>query len=489
MNKNFRRTVFLISVFSFFATASIISLYTLGYRYNTERNIFIYTGSVTIQPNPAIVNIVIDKEPNTTGINQLNGSYHLAGLKPGEHFVEVSADGYATWSKKFIVNSSVSTEFWNVMLTRTNYPETAYTTEPITKAFPSPKSTLLAYVSTNDKGFSVNTLETETNETLPIFDTQEYLFDRDDKENIEWSIDADYVSIPAIKDSHKNYFIVNSVTKESFNLHDMTQLDNLRMVRWDSSRNAFLLALSDNTLYEIDTENPTEKKVLAQNVQSYDISGNDLYVLETPPSSIVYKTSISDLESRAQITTLPAEDAARDGRYSIIAYDQNRIMLINYFTGKMFVYNKNDAAIHTFAINADARGAQFSDDGKKLLYWTDREMFVYFTRDWKTQPVRQANSSITIGRLSQTISNVHWAKDYEHVTFAVGDKLKLIELDTRGEKSIMDIISFADQAVQVISNFDKSMLFYTTTSGSLQQQTLHSIDFPDEVAGFFTTRR
>ncbi len=484
-----RRLIFILFACSFFATASFITLYVLGYRYNTQRGIFIYTGSVTIHSNPTLVNITLDHEPNTTKINQLNGSYHLAGLKPGEHFIEVSADGYTTWSKKFIVNSGISTEFWNVMLTRNTYPETTYNTEPIAKTFPSPTSTLLAYVSAPEKGFSVNTLDTERNETTAIFSTQDYTFDRDAKENIEWSIDSDYISIPAVKDDQKNYFIVNAETKEALNLRDITQLNDIRTVRWESARDTLLLALSENTLYEIDINSPQDKKVLAQNVQSYDISGNDLYIFEPFPSHIVYKTSINNLESRIQITSIPSSEKS-DERYSIIAYDQNRIILINYFTGKLFGYNKNDTDIHTFALYADAKGAQFSDDGKKLLYWTDREMFVYFTRDWETQPIRSADSSLTIGRFSQNIDNIHWAKDYEHITFSVGNKIKLIELDNRGEKSIMDIITLAHSPLQILSNFDKSMLFYTIAQDdSLQKQTLHSIEFPEITPGLFTSGR
>ncbi len=489
MKPLYRHLIFVLFVCSFFTTASLLVFYTLGYRYSMQRGIFIYTGSVTIQSNPATVDIVVDKEATKANINQLNGSYHVAGLNPGEHFIEVRADGYTTWSKKFIVNSGISTEFWNVMLTRNEYPETAYDTQPIDKVFPSPKSTLLAYVSTPDTGgFSVNTLDTEANETVSIFTATDYAFNRDDKENIEWSIDADYVSVPAVRDNAKNYFIVNNTTKEALNLNEITGLEDLRGVRWDSSRNTFLIALSGTTLYEVDINSPQDKQVLAQNVESYDISGNDLYIFEPSPSHNVYKTSVNDLESHIQIATLPFTDTS-DERYSVIAYDQNRIVLINYFNGKMFVYNKNDAAIDTFTINADVKGAQFSDDGKKLLYWTDREMSVYFNRDWETQPLRQARTSLTIGRFSQNIDNVHWAKDYEHVTFSVGNIIKIIELDTRGEKSIMNIITLQQQPNQILSNFDKSMLFYTTTQGSLQQHALHSIDFPEKVSGFFGTTK
>jgi hypothetical protein len=503
-----RRIIFFFFLFSFFASAGLVTFFTLGYRYNFERNILVYTGSATVKSNPETVTIIVDKQPGKADIHQLNGSYHITGLKPGEHFLEVNADGYQTWSKKFIVNSKISTEFWNVTLARTDYSKTSYPTDPVNKVFPSPKSSLLAFVSLHDSGFSVNTLDIATQEAAVIFNTPHYVFDRRDKENIEWSIDADYVSVPAIKDNRKSYLIVNTVTKDVFNLGDIAQLDGLRTVRWDSSRNTVLFAIAESTLYEIDIAQPETKRILSSNVHTYDISGNDLYILEIAPSNIIYKTSLGSDANPIILTSLPFDDDIDDlSHSSLIAYDENRLTVINYSTGKLFVYNKIDPEhMHTFRIDRGAAGTQFSDDGKKMLYWTDKELFVYFTRDWDTQPIRQAHSSITLGRFSQNIANVHWSKDYEHATFSVNGTIKLIELDPRGEKSIMDIVSLPQPPIQIISNFAENMLFYTlarhsdressqeetsleeNTATSFHDQTLFSIDFPEEVSGFFSTR-
>jgi hypothetical protein len=472
---------------SFFLTATLVSFYTLGYRYSFDRGIFIYTGSIAIQANPASVTVVVDHNPYAGTITQLNDSYHIAGLNPGEHTIEVSADGYNTWTKKCIVNSGISTEFWNVLLVKNTYPTTDYDTAPISKAFPSPKSTLLAFVSSTDNGFSVNALDTKTGTPTPVFTADDATFDTNDTENIEWSIDADIVSIPAIKDHKKTYFIVNVNTQSVINLTEFTRLDNLRAVRWDSSRDNVLFALSDSTLFEINLDDVQNKITVAKNIDGYDISGNDLYILENAPGNIVYKTNLSNLDTRIQITSLPSE--ATDNRFSIIAYDEYRIALINYFTGDLFVYNKNEDALNTFSINGNVKGVQFSDDGKKLLYWTHHEMFVYYTRKWETQPRQNANTTITAGRLSQSINNIHWEKDYEHITFSVGSTIKVIELDTRGEKSIVDVMHLSSAPVQIINNFAESMLFYTLAKNNdLHASSIHSINFPEKIQGIFTTR-
>ena len=78
----------------FSATAPLIVFYAIGYRFNTERGIFVYSGSVTIKPSPLRVDVYIDEE-NISGkrVNLLNYSYHIGGIKPGEHFIEVKSSG------------------------------------------------------------------------------------------------------------------------------------------------------------------------------------------------------------------------------------------------------------------------------------------------------------------------------------------------------------------------------------------------------------
>jgi hypothetical protein len=144
MRRHLRRIFFWTFTILFFITAPTVTVYALGYRFNFERGIFIYTGSITLKANPSVVDIVIDGKKGEGNIDRINNSYHIGGLKPGEHFIQISAPGYNTWSKKAIVSSGLSTEFWNVLLTRTGYEETPYPVANAQKAFPAPKSTLLA---------------------------------------------------------------------------------------------------------------------------------------------------------------------------------------------------------------------------------------------------------------------------------------------------------------------------------------------------------
>jgi hypothetical protein len=481
MRRHARRILFWTFAALFFVTAPVVTVYALGYRFSFERGIFIYTGSVTLKANPATVSITVDGKPDQGTIDRINDSYHIGGLKPGEHFIEVSAPGYRTWSKKAIVNSGISTEFWNVLLVREDYSRTVYPASPALKAFPAPQSNLLAYVTLLDGGLGVGVLDIDENRAEQVFSTKDYSFSEDDKENIEWSIDSGYLSIPLYKDGRKEYFVVDRETKETLSLKEIAQAPDIGSVRWDSARDNVLFYLSSNGLYEMDINNPSEKRLLSEKVQSYDISGEFIYVLETP-SGIVYRARLGDPESRTQVTTVPPADLG-DLRYSLIVYDERRLALLNYHTGTLFTYNAGERDTTFTRLSSEARGAQFSNDGKKFLYWTDWEIFVYFAREWEAQPFRRENSVVNIGRFSQVIRSVHWAKDYEHVVFSVGSEVKVIELDQR-ERSLTDVLRLSEPPAQVLSNFIESKLFYVAPAPENGVPAVQSIGFPEKPEGF-----
>ena len=369
MHRFARRVLFWIFVCSFFIVASAVTVYSLGYRWSPERGIFIYTGSITLKTNPIDVALKIDGKPVDAEKNRINNSYHIGGLVPGEHFVEASAPDHVSWSKKVSVTSGLSTEFWNIILPRQHYDDQTLPINGASEIFPAPKSTLLAYSGIHENELFVGTVDTETNTAEQVFSLPNALLDKEDKENIEWSINSDQLIIPVQHEDQKKYFVVNTETKAATNLKDITGTDHIQAPRWDSSRDNLLYFLSDGNLFQLNLDQPQEKRLLTQNIGSYDISGDTLYVLELP-GGIVYRFPINNPDSRSQISTTPPADLS-DPRYSLIVYDEDRVALLNYHTGNLFVFNKGKRDTYFSQLAGDALGAQFSDDGKKILFWNN----------------------------------------------------------------------------------------------------------------------
>ena len=301
------RTVFFWSlVFLCIATILAIIFYSFGYRYRFDRGIFVYTGSISLKVNPTDnLQIALDGQPVDVQASTLNSSFHLTGIRPGLHHVAIKADGFQTWEKEVPVSSGVSTDFWNITLIRSQYAPTTLVSHPgIRKFYPAPNQKLLAYSVQTDQEASVHTINIDTGEDIQVFSRPRVFFRADDRENIEWSVDSDALTLPLFDaDGHRTYTIV-SLTDTTFpatDLKDTTSLNQAHDLRWDPQTRHTLLFLDGTTLKSLSLEDPTAITTLTENVLSYDISGNTLYTLESP-AFLVWQAPINHPDARTQIT-------------------------------------------------------------------------------------------------------------------------------------------------------------------------------------------
>ena len=151
---------------------------------------------------------------------------------------------------------------------------------------------------------------------------------------------------------------------------------------------------------------------------------------------MLFKTELDGSNiSQVNDTQFTDQPVGADSR--LIVYDDERQALISQ-DGRLFV--RNSASQNLYQKIADgAEGIQFSDDGKKLLFWNSNEISVMFLRKWDVQPYREENEIQTIIRLSTPVENVFWYRDYEHIFFSVKNKIKLIELDPRDRRTYLDV--------------------------------------------------
>jgi len=469
--RRFRPFLFWLFVLLFFSITSGVLFYTFGYRFNFERGIFVYTGSISIKSTPETVNIYVDNEliPQKK-LGLLNKSIHIGGLAPGEHFIKVTLPGYSTWSKKTTIQSGLSTEFWNVLLVKeNNTPEAISGTVGAEKVFQAQEKWLLAVAKKSGTTFSVDVLDTNAKTDTPIFLLSDVSLPGDGEENIEWSPDGKKLLIPLDQNEIRSYSVVDIATKEVLSLNELTktkEIGSIKNPRWDPANRNFLLYLKNNVLYRIDTGSIDATPLFVkENIRDYNFSGENIYYLSND-NGIIYRVPGNSPDTKpTQITTFSI-NLIPDSSYSLILYDDARLTLREQKTGKLWVYNKvTDAnAILRVIAEKDIKGVQFSDDGKKLLFFTDNKISVYFVRDWEAQPLRTNDTVVQIARFSNTIKNIVWAEDYEHVFFSLGNTAKMVELDNRGERNITDLATFSSPILQILPRFDENYIYFTTSS-------------------------
>ena len=491
MTKLQRSLFFWTLVAIFLVVAPLIVLHAKGYRFDFQRGVFVHSGTVSLKNNPQNVSIYVDGKIESSSINRINSSSNITGLIPKSYNLEVKANGYQDWSKKIDVHSGLATEFWNILLIRNEYTKKEYDTQNIERLFISPKNKSIAYTENSEVGMRVKILNIANNKITNDFPIPVGVFtDAVRQENVEWSPAEDFISVPvklypktnpliknqSTPEDKYAYYILDPAKNTSFDLNDFLKNEDIRNVRWDPKDKNFLFYLSGNSLYRANITNPADITTIAKDVSAFDLGKNAAFYAQSP-NELVFKSNLDGGGTHTQITSFYSEDDdVIKPTEKLIVYDESRIVFINK-DRDLFLYNENGFDKSFKKIAQNITGTQFSDDGKKLLYWSDNEIFVYFLRDWNVPPIRSANENTSVTRYSENIKNVQWFLDYEHVIFSVGNQYKIIELDSRDRRNIMDLPKTSiDNSIAV---YDHALEFLFFTDQRDGANYLNSIILPE----------
>ncbi len=471
----YRPLIFWTVVVAFFVTASLVLFHAFGYRYSFERGIFIFSGSITVKTLPETVDIEVDgKLIPKKRLGILNNSIHITGLMPGEHTLRIGAPGYAAWEKRVIIESGVSREFWNIILPHTTYPhDTLAATNFTERVFPHPtETTRFALIKKQNSETSLVFYNHRTGDTRQVFSLPESTFDENRKENLEWSWfeNGRYVILPLTVAGTSYHFIIDATNGSFFSLEERLGLSDIHSVRWETDESHELLFVANKTLYRYGIRENGELNSLADGVVTYNLSDNKLYLL-------MDTNEVWQEDDDRLVTITPALPLVGGIPITLNVYDEDRIALLEQ-TGErrlFLVYINPETGLPLVKEVARViNGMQFSNDGKKLLFFGDTEIGVAFADEWEVQPRRKAGDIVQVARFSDMVRNVSWAENYEHIIFSVGNTVKFIELDGRDHRLIGDIKTLPAPPAQIFSLFSENRFFFVTPGHDIT-----SIVFPE----------
>jgi len=224
--------------------------------------------------------------------------------------------------------------------------------------------------------------------------------------------------------SPKDYQI--KITKDGFHPWQKKLRVESRLVT--EARNILLIPLN----LDIETVNEQLSEDFSlKDFLPHQESDDIFYVRE--PSYILYRTDkAGSFQEQVSLTPLPADQA-----YEIFVSANERIAALST-SSELYLLNPETRTFEL--ISRDVTGLQFSEDNKKLLYFSSSEIWVYYLEDILTQPSKKANEKEIITRLSQKIKQAIWySQTDEHIVFVVGQTVKVAELDSRDRRNITDL--------------------------------------------------
>lgn len=482
-----RRIFFWILAVSYFITTSVVLFYVFGYRHDFASKIFVHTGSITVKSNPRKISVNINgKPPQTKLVNVINDSYYISGLRPKKYTLSVFADGFRKWEKDVSVHSGVSTEFWNVLLLRNTYERTNYALTDIDLFFPAPKENIFAGTRQIGQLQTVRVFDTDKNEVINTFLLPQMRFTQNKNENIEWAPNSSELIIPVERtdnDNAKDYAIGYVDTNDHYYLSEHIPQKNLHAVRWDPKERNVIYYISEMTLYRTELDFAKDEFAtteIAKNVLAYDFADDGIYVFNTD-HDVLYDHDVKGEKLIKAVSFADVPESSRDFRLD--AYDTYRILLLDDSAKDLYVHNRGERNIYKKKLGSNIVGAHFSDDGKKILFYSSFEIFVYFTRDWEAQPIRKEDERHEIIRFSQSLDNVHFSKEYEHVIFTSGHDIKVTELDYRGNRITDTVTTFSVDDPKIINKHKKDRLYFIDSYDETNRG-LQSIEFPEKITLF-----
>lgn len=461
MKKIYRRLIFWVFFALFLVSTPIAVLYSQGYRFDQYSQIFIHSGSITVKSIPASASVYLNGQLQTgNSLDIINNSFTLNGLRPGNYSVRVSAEGFQDWEKQVEVHSGISTEYWSVFLASKNPSIQELSVNMVERFFPSPFGKYVAIINNDLDKLKISLYDLKNNESHVAYEAKGLEFSNNKSENLEWNYKERLMLVPLLRDEKKDYLIYDTEKEyDASFLSGMTKLRDFHSARWspDDQWTLYFLAKAtdDNSLQSLYSFNISTKEIMkvADDTLAFDFSGNNIFSIRS--NNIIYKLDIDGKEI-SQITLSPVSSSDLGSSSRLIVYDENRQAVISE-DGRLFVRN-NGVEDTTRQITPKANEIQFSDDGKKMLFWSNNEIDVLFLRDWDVQPQRKENEVQKILRSSAPFDNVFWFRDYEHIIFSYGKKIKIVELDPRDHRISMNLFE---------NNLDSFPVTYDTGNNNL----------------------
>jgi hypothetical protein len=89
---------------------------------------------------------------------------------------------------------------------------------------------------------------------------------------------------------------------------------------------------------------------------------------------------------------------------------------------------------------------KLSPDSKKLVYFSDYEIWIMFLENISEQPSKQIGDKILIMRLSEKIKSVNWLNSF-YLVIATENKVKVSEIDERDKINAVDLIQLLNSKI------------------------------------------
>ena len=422
MNKGLRTFLFSFFLLAFVAGAPALALYAQGYRLNwpleSGKKLIVKTGGlfVKVHPKQSAIHINGQMEKQT---DFFFDSALITNLMPRRHLVEIKKPGYQSWAKNLEIKEKEVAEAKNVFLFPDNL-KFSIAEQNITGSLMSPDKQKIALRHQDDIGWSVKLYDINRGITAKLADQSNFSEKNPEFSSWRW---VDEKTMEILVNSEK-------ITQTYSIATDKIPAQIIKKPAIDAI----------NAKTDSDSNIPAPATVAkTRKLAEANANGGNYYLEQ---DGIIRKENGGAAEPAvaAKIEIVPE-----------VEYDLQ--IFGNYFfvsaKNQLLVAQKNSDAFEKI-LDGGAAGMKLAPNGKKIAYWSDSEIWVFYLENKTDSPAAKAGEKIFIARLSEKITDCDWFNS-DYLIFVAGDSVKTAEIDNR------DKINFADLAkISAISEKEQS---------------------------------
>ncbi|MFA5047806.1 MAG: PEGA domain-containing protein [Patescibacteria group bacterium] len=424
----YRRLVYSIFIIIFLIVTPLVILYAEGYRYNFQKGRVQKTGILIISSLPKKAEVYLNEKK----IDKQKTNAKIEYILPGDYEIKLVKEGYHNWQKKLPICENLTTFAEKIILWKNSQPQKISTLSSTNwQESPSGKKTALL----ND------------NFQLEIFD----------QDNEKLSTTTDLKTLAPLKISSwspsEHRLLLTSTGPGDAVTYIIVNLDNKKIqkiinqkyqkIKWSPGNDNVLYAQNNTGLWQIDLDKKTAKILIAKfQADDFIIRNGQVYYFHQQK---IYNQKLNASAARIVTDKIKCPGCQINDRVT------SKIILLNQQTQNLVIVSPDQSMPN---ISAQAKDINWLNDDT-ILFYNDWEIYIYNFN--KKDPE-------LITRFGQPISQAVWHPQGRHLIFASDNKLRVIELDNRELRNIIDLASNTPVQNLQINSSGKTLYFFGQVS-------------------------
>ena len=397
MTKKTRTILFLICLFLFILIAPSVIFYSQGYRIDINPPAggikITKTGGLFLKIVPKQVEVFVDgKLKKKTDF--FFGSALIENLLPKKYKIQIKKEGYYLWEKNLEIKEKEVAEVKNIVLIQEN-PNFSILTKEVKDFWVSPDERKIILFEENEKGWGLKLFDLERNIKSHLIDEKDISREKVELFDLEFSSDSKEIFLEVGMEEQIKHFIL--------------AIDKIPPV----------LAESEEPL------SPFE------NTLTYKTVGQDIYHLNNLGHLFKNEGELTEKLFPVKLETEYTLEIFQD----FVFLGEGQIL---------YQFNLDSKSFEKFF--EPIKDLKISPDYKKIVYFSNYEIWILFLKETSAQPQRKARDKLFLIRLSEQIKDCFWF-DSNYLVFNAGNNLKIAEIDDRDRINVVEIVKFENPKI------------------------------------------